>query len=371
MNSIYIHIPFCQSRCIYCDFYSTTYGHNIMASYVQALIREMVRRKHYIECSRVDTLYIGGGTPSLLPTELLTTIFDAIRHNFTLTPNAEVTIEANPDDINNEWLKNITQTPINRISIGTQTFDDQILNLIGRRHNAKQTIKAVEACKQAGITNISLDLISSLPGQTMQHWEKDVHTALSLGITHLSAYTLSYEEGTKLHKMLINGDIKETDEELSRQMYYHLLDTTEKAGFQHYEISNFSLPGQHSRHNSCYWQGTPYLGLGAGAHSYDGIRTRRANLPDIKTYIATSDDVPHENEILNDEELYNEFIMTRLRTNIGIPLDKLTTKDRQYCLNIAKHYIEQKLLSIKNNHLHLTKEGIFISNDIISDMMRS
>ena len=163
MNSIYIHIPFCQSRCIYCDFYSTTHGQSIMASYVQALIREMNRRKHYIECSRVNTLYIGGGTPSLLPAELLSAIFEAIHSNFTLTPDAEVTIEANPDDINNDWLKNISQTPINRISIGTQTFDDQILNFIGRRHNAKQTIKAVEACKQAGITNISLDLISSLP----------------------------------------------------------------------------------------------------------------------------------------------------------------------------------------------------------------
>ncbi|MBQ5871757.1 MAG: radical SAM family heme chaperone HemW [Bacteroidaceae bacterium] len=371
MNSIYIHIPFCQSRCIYCDFYSTTHAQGMMASYVQALIREMSRRKHYIECSRVNTLYIGGGTPSLLPAELLNAIFEAIHSNFTLTPDAEVTIEANPDDINNDWLKNISQTPINRISIGTQTFDDQILNFIGRRHNAKQTIKAVDACKQAGITNISLDLISSLPGQTMQHWQKDVDLALSLGITHLSAYTLSYEEGTKLYQMLINGDIKETDEELSRQMYYHLLNTTEKAGFQQYEISNFSLPGQHSRHNSCYWQGTPYLGLGAGAHSYDGIRTRRANLPNIKTYINATDDVPHENEILNDNELYNEFVMTRLRTTLGIPLDKLTANDRQYCLNIANPYIEKKLLSVKNNHLHLTKEGIFISNDIISDLMRS
>ena len=371
MNSIYIHIPFCQTRCIYCDFYSTTLGRDIMASYVQALEREMVRRRNYIECSRVNTLYIGGGTPSLLPTEFISNIFDAVGRNFNLLPDAEITIEANPDDITSEWLKAIADTPVNRISMGAQTFDDKLLHFLRRRHTGKQIVKAVEACQQTNISNISIDLISSLPGQTLSAWKEDVATALSLGITHLSAYTLSYEEGTALYKMLMDGKVDETDEEVSRQMYYHLISATEDAGFQHYEISNFSLPGFHSRHNSCYWQGTPYLGLGAGAHSYDGQRTRRANLSDIKEYIATTGDVPHETEVLNETELFNEYIMTRLRTAAGIPLKELSEEDRQYCLDVAAPYIEQNLLSISDLRLSLTKEGIFISNDIISNMMRS
>ena len=370
MNSIYLHIPFCLSRCIYCDFYSTTLGQKFMLSYAQALEREMHLRKNYIEPSRVHSVYIGGGTPSLLPTDIMKELFAAIKRNFTLIPDAEVTIEANPDDVTPIWLKGLTDTPINRISIGAQTFNDNLLKFLGRRHNAQQTIDAVKTCKEAGISNISLDLIYGLPGQTMEDWHNDVKNALSLGITHLSAYVLSYEEGTRLDTMLKRRLIEDTDEELSRQMYNHLLTATEEAGFLHYEISNFALPGYHSRHNSGYWQGVAYLGLGAGAHSYNGFRSRRANLPDIKAYISATEDVPHEVEELGAEELYNEFIMTRLRTCRGIPLSELSTENRLYCLSLAAPHLEHKLLCIKNDHLCLTKEGIFTSNDIISDLLQ-
>ena len=370
MNSIYIHIPFCKSRCIYCDFYSTTFGRDYMTSYAHALEHEMCLRKHYIKCTRVHSLYIGGGTPSLLPAKVLMDIFAAISRHFTLAPDAEVTIEANPDDVTPDWLRGLSGTPVNRISMGAQTFNDSLLSFLGRRHNAQQIADAVQASKEAGITNISLDLIYGLPGQTMDDWRRDVESALSLGITHLSAYALSYEEVTRLDVMLRKGLIQEADEELYRQMYEQLLTATKEAGFLHYEISNFALPGFHSRHNSSYWKGVPYLGLGAGAHSYDGHRERRANLPDIKGYIAATGDVPHETEELSTEELYNEFIMTRLRTSDGIPISELSPEDRRYCLSMAAPHLAHRLLCLQNEHLSLTQEGIFTSNDIISDLLR-
>lgn len=370
MAALYIHIPFCRSRCIYCDFYSTTFGDDVITAYVRALEREMSLRRHYAVCTRVHTIYIGGGTPSLLSAQNLKELFSDIGHYFTLAPEAEVTIEANPDDVTPEWLSCLSETPVNRISMGAQTFNDSLLTFLGRRHDARQTIDAVKACREASFENISLDLIYGLTGQTFDDWQKDVDLALSLGIKHLSAYALSYEDGTKLDAMLQQGRIEEADEELSLQMYHHLLAATEKSGFQHYEISNFALPGYHSRHNSCYWQGVPYLGLGAGAHSYDGHRTRRANLPDVKAYIAAQGDVPHETEVLSDEALYNEFVMTRLRTARGIPLDELSPTDRTALLSLAAPHLDKNLLTIRTGHLCLTPEGIFTSNDIISDLMK-
>lgn len=341
-----------------------------MVQYVQALKRELSLRMQYIKGTRVHTIYIGGGTPSLLPTDLLKELFEAISQHFSIDTKAEVTIEANPDDVTQTWLQGLEGTPVNRISMGAQTFDDKILCSLGRRHNAQQVIDAVRTCKEAGITNISLDLIYGLPGQTMELWQKDVEQALSLDIKHLSAYSLSYEEGTKLYNMLRQGLVEEADEELSRRMYDYLMAATSKAGFLHYEISNFALPCFHSRHNSSYWQGTPYLGLGAGAHSYDGESIRRANLPDIKAYITAKEDVPHETEMLSEETLYNEFIMTRLRTSAGIPLEELSETNRSYCLSMAQPHLRHKLLHINNEHLCLTKEGIFTSNDIICDLMK-
>lgn len=369
--SLYIHFPFCRSRCIYCDFYSTTLGQDVMADYAHALEREMLLRRQYKKCTRAHTIYIGGGTPSLLPMELLKGLFAAISHNFSLDKEAEVTIEANPDDVSPEWLEALSDTPVNRISMGAQTFNDKLLGFLGRRHNARQTVDAVGACKEAGINNISLDLIYGLPGQTMDDWQSDVEKALGLGITHLSAYALSIEPGTPLDSSPCKRELEGVRyEELSRRMYDHLMSATKEAGFQHYEISNFALPGYHSRHNSSYWQGVPYLGLGAGAHSYDGHRSRRANLPDIKAYIAATGDVPHETEELGDETLYNEFIMTRLRTSDGIPLDELSPEDRRYCLSMAEPHLMRRLLCFKDSHLCLTKDGIFTSNDIICDLMK-
>ncbi|MCR5533653.1 MAG: radical SAM family heme chaperone HemW [Bacteroidaceae bacterium] len=368
-GGIYIHVPFCQSRCIYCDFYSTTYGAEWKRSYVDSLKREMQLRREEINTSRVPSLYIGGGTPSQLPSLLLVEVFRAICDNFALSEDAEVTIEANPDDVTPEWLSALSQTPVNRISMGVQTFSDSLLRFLNRRHTSRQAIEAVRLCQDAGYSNISLDLIYGLPGQTLKDWKSDVKQLLSLDVPHLSAYALSYEEGTVLSKMLQEGSVNEASDELSWQMYEYLMDETAVTGMQHYEISNFAMPGMHSRHNSSYWDGSPYLGLGPGAHSYDGDRIRRSNNTSLKEYVQATNDVPHQEEILTPEELYDELVMTRLRTASGLPLSFLAPKQKDYCLRMAKPHIGNGNLLQERNALRLSRKGIFVSNSIISDLM--
>lgn len=368
-GGIYIHVPFCQSRCIYCDFYSTTYGAEWKRSYVDTLKREMQLRREEINTSRVPSLYIGGGTPSQLPSSLLQEVFLAIQDNFTLDKNAEVTIEANPDDVTPEWLAALRQTPVNRISMGVQTLSDSLLRFLNRRHTSRQAIEAVHCCQDAGYSNISLDLIYGLPGQTLSDWHADVKQLLKLGVPHISAYALSYEDGTALSKMLQEGSVNEASDELSWQMYEYLMDETAAAGMEHYEISNFAKPGMHSRHNSSYWDGSPYLGLGPGAHSYDGGSVRRSNNTSLKEYVQATADVPHQEEILTSEELYDELVMTRLRTASGLNLDLLTPEQKSYCQEMARPHIHSGNLLQEGDVLRLSRKGIFISNSIISDLM--
>ena len=368
-GGIYIHVPFCQSRCIYCDFYSTTYGMEWKRSYIDALKREMHLRRAEIDNSRVPTLYIGGGTPSHLPTSLLQEMFQAIHENFTLMEDAEVTVEANPDDVSPEWLAALRNTPVNRISMGVQTFSDSLLRFLNRRHSSSQAIEAVKLCQDAGYSNISLDLIYGLPGQTFQDWKNDVQQLLALGVPHLSAYALSFEEGTVLGRMLQDGSVDEASDELSWQMYEYLMDETKDAGMEHYEISNFAKPGMHSRHNSSYWNGSPYLGLGPGAHSYDGDSIRRSNNTSLKDYIQATADVPHQDEVLTPQEQYNELVMTRLRTSQGLDLGLLTPDQKNYCLQMAEPHILSGNLIQEDLALRLSRKGIFISNSIISDLM--
>lgn len=368
-GGIYIHVPFCQKRCIYCDFYSTTCGLEWKQVYVKALSREMERRRAETDLSRVPSLYIGGGTPSQLPPSLMEEVFLAILFNFTLLPEAEVTIEANPDDVTPEWVAMLRHTPVNRISMGVQTFSDPLLHFLNRRHTSQQALAAVRRCQDAGYTNISLDLIYGLPGQTLNDWKQDVCRLLSLDVPHLSAYALSYEEGTILYKMLSEGRISEASEESSWQMYEYLMDKTAAAGMEHYEISNFAKPGMHSRHNSSYWTGAPYLGLGPGAHSYDGDNVRRANDASLKDYVEAAEDVPHQVEILTTEERYDELVMTRLRTSNGLSLDLLLPEQQTYCLQMAQPHIESGNLLLEDAVLRLSRKGIFVSNTVISDLM--
>ena len=368
-GGIYIHVPFCQSRCIYCDFYSTTYGAEWKRSYVDTLKREIQLRREEIDVTRVPSLYIGGGTPSQLPSTLLQEVFRAIQENFTLAKDAEVTIEANPDDVTPEWLAALSQTPVNRISMGVQTFSDSLLCFLNRRHTSHQAIEAVQRCQDAVYSNISLDLIYGLPGQTFEDWCRDVKLLLSLDVPHLSAYALSYEEGTALSRMLQDGKVNEASDELSWQMYEYLMNETAAAGMEHYEISNFAKPGMYSRHNSSYWDGSPYLGLGPGAHSYDGVCVRRSNDTSLKDYVCSTADVPHQKEVLTPEEQYDELVMTRLRTALGLSLSLLTPEQRSYCMEMAEPHIHRGDLVQDGLVLRLSRKGIFISNSIISDLM--
>lgn len=370
MAAIYIHVPFCKSRCIYCDFYSTTQGETWKSRYVSALIREMDRRKDELSHARVHSIYIGGGTPSQLSSAHLFLIFDALYRNFSISSDAEVTLEANPDDLTHEWLTALHHTPVNRISMGVQALNDNLLRILRRRHTAKDALLAIESCRAHGYSNISVDLIYGLPGQTLSMWESDVSEILRLKVPHLSAYSLSFEEGTPLHRMLLQNKVQECDEELALKMFRYLIASTHAAGMQHYEISNFCAPNSYSRHNHGYWTGVPYLGMGPGAHSYDGQSTRRWNLPDLNTYIASSPDVPFDFECLSEIERYNEFVMTRLRTCEGANLSLLKPDDRAFCLRQAESYLSTGQLLLKGDILSLSSDGIFISNAIMSDLMR-
>ena len=376
MAGVYVHIPFCKSRCIYCDFFSTT-SLPLRERYVDALCREIELRSHGLSAEerRIETLYLGGGTPSQLSTEQLKRVFDTVQACFDVAKTAEITMEANPDDVNATYLQGIKLLPVNRLSFGIQTFNDERLRFIRRRHTAQEAIDVVRKCQAAGFGNISIDLMFGFPGETLEEWQTDIDTALSLQVQHISAYSLMYEEGTALTRMLEAGEIEEIDEELSLQMYCTLVERLKKAGFEHYEISNFALPGRRSRHNSSYWHGIPYFGFGAGAHSYDGD-VRRWNADDLLIYIkgVETGNLASEGETLSMEQKYDECVMVGLRTCEGVDLQHIESVFGQpllsYLLKNAQPHLDSGKLSIEQKRLHLTEKGIYTSNDIISDLMR-
>ena len=381
MAGIYIHIPFCKSRCIYCAFYSTT-DPSLRQRYVDAVCREMVIRGERREerGERIDTIYLGGGTPSQLTADQLRQLFIYINKVYKLPPpsggvggGVEVTIECNPDDITPEYAEALSQLPVNRVSMGAQTFDDKRLRFLHRRHTANQVQQAVSRLRDAGIRNISIDLMYGFPGETLSQWERDIDSALSLDVEHLSAYCLSIEEGTPLYKLhKRDGSFCVIcDEETERQMYYLLIDRLTAAGYEHYEISNFAKPGFRSRHNSSYWTDVPYIGLGAAAHSYDG-QQRRWNIDDINTYIKgiENGEPAYDYELIDDTTRYNDRVMLALRTCEGLDLQSLTPADRDYLLPLANRYIADGLLSNDGRRLRLTRNGLFVSDMVISDLMR-
>ena len=331
MAGLYIHIPFCESRCIYCGFYSTT-SLKERDAYIEALCQEMALRQindTLGEPAKIETIYLGGGTPSQLTSEQLVRLFEGINKNYgsSLTEHIEITMECNPDDITPTLCRTIAQLPINRISMGIQTFSDERLRFLHRRHNAIEAKQAIKLLRKAGVGNISIDLMFGFPNETITEWTHDIREALSLNVEHLSAYSLMYEEGTTLYRLLQQEKIKEIDEETYLQMYEILIDELTAAGYEHYEISNFALPGYRSRHNSSYWHEVPYIGLGAAAHSY--IRSpkvmRSWNIADINEYIHSIKQgrVVQESETLDINTRYNDLIATALRTSDGITLTKI------------------------------------------------
>lgn len=373
MAGIYLHIPFCKTRCIYCDFYSTTRS-ELKSRYVQALCRELEMRRDYLKGEPIETVYFGGGTPSQLCEEDFRQIFETIRRCYGMEHCHEITLEANPDDLSEEYLHMLSSLPFNRISMGIQTFDDTTLRLLRRRHDAQTATEAVRRCRQAGFRNISIDLIYGLPGETKERWTNDLRRAIALNVEHISAYHLTYEEETPIYKMLMQHQVSEVDEETSLDFFTLLTDHLQAAGFEHYEISNFCRPGKYSRHNSSYWKGIPYLGCGPSAHSFDG-NTREWNVSSIDLYIIGIEEGRRnfETEYLSPTTRYNEFIITTMRTTWGTPIEKLRTTFSEelwtYCRKMAAPYLTGGMLEERDGVLRLTREGIFISDRIMSDLL--
>lgn len=373
MAGIYIHIPFCKTRCIYCDFYSTTHSEQ-KQRYIFALCKELRTRKSYLKKEPVKTIYFGGGTPSQLDETDFKLIFETIKDEYGIKTAKEITLEANPDDLTEEYVAMLRTLPFNRISIGIQTFDDPTLKLLNRRHNAAQAIEAVERCRRAGFQNISIDLIYGLPDETDERWKYDLQQAVNLNVEHISAYHLTYEKDTPIYSMLKAHSIHEVDEESSVDFFSTLMDTLAAAGYEHYEISNFSKPGMHSCHNSSYWNGIPYLGCGPSAHSFN-TRSREWNISSLEEYINSIEKGKRSFELeeLKKTTRYNEYIMTSLRTKWGISLKYLTQTFgidfRDYCMEMAEPYIDNKKLEADDKYIRLSREGIFVSDDIISGLM--
>ena len=373
MSGLYIHVPFCEKRCLYCDFYSNT-DSRYKSAYLEALIREMEMRKDYLQDEPLETIYFGGGTPSQLSVAELERIFEAIYRNFRTTEEMEITLEANPDDMTPRYVAALQALPINRISMGVQSFDETDLKFLNRRHDKAEAIRAVELCRQYHIYNISIDLIYGLPNQTVEKWEKNLTEALRLDIPHISAYHIIYEEGTPLYRLLESGKISPVDEETSLTLFSTLIDRLSDAGFEHYEISNFARPGFYSRHNSSYWQGKKYLGLGPSAHSYDGTE-REWNILSLSAWRKgiLEGNPAIEKEPLDLNTRYNDYIITHLRTQWGIDLGEMSAlfgpEKLNYCLQMAKPHEELGLLLQKDNKIVLTRKGIFVSDGIMSDLL--
>lgn len=406
MAGIYVHIPFCKSRCRYCDFFSTTQLER-REDYAHAIIAEFNDRRHLLT-EPIRTIYFGGGTPSQMPVASLRMILECLvdgakrlqfsgrshselqdasnhhptqpyttlhhptpsyttLHHTTPSPDEigdiELTLEANPGDITPEKARAWREMGFNRLSIGIQSFDDDLLHLIGRRHTAQEALQAVATAQAAGFDNISIDLMYALPSQTMEQWQKDVQLALHLGIQHISTYGLIYEEGTALTKLLMDNRLQLVDEELEMRMYDYLVGQLTANGFLHYEVSNFALPGRHSRHNSSYWNDTPYLGLGAAAHSYDGLH-RQWNIADLDGYIrqALAHQLSPEIEHLSDEDRHTERVMLGLRTSQGVAKADID-------MHKAKPYLEQGLLEDKGERVAATTQGFHILNRIIEELV--
>ncbi len=373
MSGFYIHIPFCSKRCHYCDFYSNT-NLNLRESFVEALLGEIRQRKDYLPDPKIDTIYFGGGTPSLLSPEHFEKIFAAIQADYMVSENAEITFEANPDDLTPEYLSSLADLPFNRISIGIQSFDDNDLKRLNRRHSGEEARQSVQHAKDAGFKNISIDLIYGLPFQTIEGWQEQLQKALDCGVQHISAYGLTYEEGTVLWKQLKNNSLQPVDEDTMNKMYFILRETLQKSGYEAYEISNFALSGFRSRHNSSYWKQIPYLGVGPSAHSYDGD-SRQWNVPSLPDYIKgiQEGNKVSERECLSVYERYNDFILLSLRTSEGLNLTELEARFgsqlKQYCLQNIKTFIETEKVNYEGDVIRLYPEGILISDMILAELM--
>jgi len=373
MAGIYIHIPFCKSFCSYCDFYSIT-DNSLKDALVQAVIRESSIRPSYLEGETVETVYFGGGTPSLLEPATAAALISDLKKKFPFSDDPEITFEVNPDDVYEGLFIELKKAGINRISLGVQSWDDKRLRYLGRRHDAAQSARALDMVFREGIKNVSVDIIYGVPGMTTADLKADLEKTFAFPVTHLSAYHLTVEEGTRFGRMKKEGKLKETDEETSASMFSLLGKVCREHGFIHYEISNFAKEGYISRHNSSYWKQVPYLGLGPSAHSFDG-RSRQWNVADVRKYVKaiSSGEIPCEREELDRITVFNEYVMTSLRTMWGIDLthvEEFYDKElHDYLVNLSGKYIRYGLMKREKNTLVLTDQGRMISDNIIAELL--
>ncbi len=369
MSAIYIHIPFCRTRCTYCDFFSGT-NLQLKSRYIDALKKEISLRKNYLENRTIKTIYFGGGTPSLLSYDELSSIFETLKQNFDLSDCEEITLECNPDDLSESYVSQLKNLPINRLSIGVQSFNDKELRFVNRRHSAKQAIDVVRLCQKNGFNNISIDLIFGLPFQSLESFSANLICLLELDVQHVSVYGLTIEDGTRIEQQCQQKLFVPTSEEESVLMYQKAIEVLTINGFEHYEISNFAKPKMRSKHNSSYWSGLHYLGVGSGAHSYNGV-SRQWNVCNINQYCSLND--YFEVEHLLEVDVYNELIITNLRRLEGVDLEFLCQKfgDKYYshCEKSAQRYLQNGLLEIKGNYLKITSKGLLLSDTIMRDLM--
>jgi oxygen-independent coproporphyrinogen-3 oxidase len=371
MSGIYIHIPFCKQACHYCDFHFST-SLKKKDEMVLALAKEISLRKSESLKEEVETIYFGGGTPSVLSTEDLRFLIDAVYKNYKVVENPEITVEANPDDLTEERIIELSENKVNRLSIGIQSFFEVDLKMMNRAHNAAEASKCLEIATQH-FDNISLDLIYGVPEMSNEKWKQNIEKALSFGISHISSYALTVEPKTALDKFIKKGIIKQPDDEVAQEHFHILVDTLQEKGFIHYELSNFGKPNYFSKNNSSYWLGKKYIGIGPSAHSYDGVN-RGWNISNNTLYIKSIQEnkVPMETEELTKNDRYNEYIMTGLRTIWGISLDRIENEFGKMYLDYlnkeAKRFLEDDLLIIEENVLRATKKGKFLCDGIASDL---
>jgi len=371
MSGIYIHIPFCKQACHYCDFHFST-SLKKKDEMVLALAKEIRLRKSEFDNETVETIYFGGGTPSILAVSDLQLLIDEVYNNYNVGENPEITVEANPDDLSEVRIIELSQTKINRLSIGIQSFFEEDLKLMNRAHNSAEAKKSLEIATKY-FDNISVDLIYGTPGMNNEHWLQNIQTVLDLNIPHISSYALTVEPKTALQKFIKQGIVPQPDDAVAHEQFLMLVDTLETNGFVHYELSNFGKPDYFSKNNSAYWLGKKYLGIGPSAHSYDG-KNRSWNIANNSIYIKSlaENKLPSETETLTETDRYNEYIMTGLRTVWGVSFDRIATEFGenmlQYLLQNAKRYFDDEKLIVENNILRTTKKGKFFCDGIASDL---
>jgi oxygen-independent coproporphyrinogen-3 oxidase len=372
MAGLYVHIPFCRQKCHYCNFYSLA-SQKFKDQVVESLLKEIELQKDYLDGEALKTIYFGGGTPSLLSISEISRIVQKAAEIPGIAANAEITLEANPDDLNREYLTELQKTPVNRLSIGIQSFDDNDLLFLNRRHNGKKANQAIRLAMDTGFQNLSCDLIYGIPGASDDTWIENIRKLIDLNIPHISTYALTVETGTALDHLIKKGMYSPVDEEQSILQFSMLMELMEKNGYEHYEISNFCLPGKISKHNSAYWTGEKYLGIGPSAHSFDG-NSRQWNVSNIKAYVdsVSNGTLSFEKEVLSDDQKFNEFVLTSLRTMWGVDLHKMKA---DFGIKYYNHFIlnlkpmtEKGQLILSDEKAMLSRQGKFFADQVASEL---